>query len=149
MLYTDTNFIFLHFFVKDLTKEINARPHFREAFKLSEISQGHLFNLGRGNAGLFAGNVGYFNHKTKSDPIFKFVRERLKMYSFTVCNTSEPISGVNYSINVKHKAVAKSVTRFQINRFKHKNYVRMFNGVTVVNRRIGVKPHQVRLNIAI
>ena len=27
MLYTDTDSFFLHFFVEDLAKEINARPH--------------------------------------------------------------------------------------------------------------------------
>ena len=59
MLYTDTNYFFLHFFVEDLAKEIIARLHLRDTFEVtfSEISPGHLFNLGRGGAGLHAGEV--------------------------------------------------------------------------------------------
>ena len=45
MLYTDTDSFFLHFFVEDLAKEINVRPHFRDAFDFSEISNGLLSNL--------------------------------------------------------------------------------------------------------
>ena len=60
MLYTDTDSFFLHFFVEDLAKEINARPHLRDAFDFSEISPGHIFYLGRAGAGLHAGEVGYF-----------------------------------------------------------------------------------------
>ena len=60
MLYTDTDSFFLHFFVEDLAKEINSRPHLRDAFDFSEISNGHLSNLGRGNADLHGGEVGYF-----------------------------------------------------------------------------------------
>ena len=74
------------------------------------------------------------------------------MYSFTVCDASEPIPGVNYPMDIRHKAVAKGVARSQINRFKHEDYVRMFNGgalINVVNRRIGSKLHQVRLIISI
>ena len=43
---------------------------------------------------------------------------------------------------IRHKAVAKGVARSQIMRFKHEDYVRMFNGealTNVVNRRIGFK----------
>ena len=46
-----------------------------------------------------------------------------------------------------HKTVAKGVSRSQIKRFKHEDYVRMFNGgalQTVVNHRIGSKLHQMR-----
>ena len=74
------------------------------------------------------------------------------MYSFTVCEASEPISGLNYPMDVRHKAVAKGVARSQIKRFKHEDYVRMYNGgalTNVVNRRIGSKLHQVRLTIFI
>ena len=62
------------------------------------------------------------------------------MYSFTVCDASERIPGVNYPMDVRHKAVAKGVARSQIKRFKHEDYVRMDNGgslTNVVNRRIG------------
>ena len=91
MLYTDTDSFFLHFFVDDLTKEINERPHLRDAFYFSEISNGHLSNLESGNAGLHAGEVGFFKDETKGNPIVEFVGLRPKMYSFTVCDASEPI----------------------------------------------------------
>ena len=70
------------------------------------------------------------------------------MYSFTVWDASEPIPGVNYPTDIRHKEVAKGVARSQIKRFNHEDYVRMFNGgalTNVVNRRIGSKLHQVRL----
>ena len=50
-------------------------------------------------------------------------------------------------MDVRHKTVAKGVARFQIKRFKHKDYVLMCNDgalTNVVNRRIGSKLHQVR-----
>ena len=59
MLYTDTDSFFLHFFVEDLAKEINAPPHLRNAFDFSEISPNHLSNFGPVGAGLHAGEVGY------------------------------------------------------------------------------------------
>ena len=152
MLYTDTDSFFLHFFVEDLAKEINARPQLRDAFDFSEISPGHLSNLGRSGAWLHAGEVGYFKDETKSDPIVEFVGFRPKMYSFSVCKSSEPISGLNYQMDVRHMAVAKGVARSQIKRFKHEDYVRMYNGkalTNVVNLRIGSKLHQVRLTIFI
>ena len=74
------------------------------------------------------------------------------MFSFTVCEASEPIPGLNYPMVVRHKAVAKGVGRSQIKRFKHEDHVRMYNGTAltnVVNRRIGSKLHQVRLTILI
>ena len=119
MLYTDTDFFFLHFFVDDLAKEINARFHRREAFDFSEISNWHLSNLGRGNADLHAGEVGFFKDETMGNPIVEFVGLRPKMYSFTVCDAFEPISGANYPMDVRHKAVVKNMARFQIKRFKH------------------------------
>ena len=138
MLYTDS--FFLHFFVNDLAKEINARPHLRDAFDFSEIINGHLSNLGRGHADLHAGKVGYFKDMTNGNPIVDVVGLRSKMYFVTVCDASEPIPGVNDPMDVRHKAVAKGVARSKIKQFKHKNYVRMYNGGTltnVVNRRIG------------
>ena len=109
MLYTDTNSFFLHFFVEDLAKEIYARPHLRDAYDFSEIYPGHLSNLGRAGAGLHAGKVGYFKDETKGYPIVEFVGLRAKMYSFTVCEVSEPIPRLNYPMKVRHKAVAKGV----------------------------------------
>ena len=84
MLYTDTDFFFLHFFVNDLAKEINARPHLRDTFDFSEISPNHVSNLGRGGAELHAGEVWYFKDETKGDPIVEFVGLRPKMYLFTM-----------------------------------------------------------------
>ena len=48
--------------------------------------------------------------------------------------------------------MAKRVAQSQIKRFKHEDYVRMYNGgalTNVVNGRIGSKLHQVRLIISI
>ena len=152
MLYTGTDSYFLHLFVEDLAKDINARPHLRDAFDVSEISNGHFSNLGRGNANLHAGEMGYFKDKTKGNPIVEFVGLRPKMNSFTVCDASEPIPGVNYKMDVRHKTVAKGVACSQIKRFKHEDYVRMYNGgafTNLVNRRIGSKLHQVRQIISI
>ena len=73
MLYTDTDSFFLHFFVDDLAKEINDRPDLRDAFDFSEISNGQFSNLGRGNADLHAGEVGFFKDETKGNPIVEFV----------------------------------------------------------------------------
>ena len=67
-----------------------------------------------------------------------------------MCDASEPIPGVNYPMDITHKAVAKSVARSQIKGFKHEDYVRMYTGgalANVVNRRINSKLYQVRLII--
>ena len=84
--------------------------------------------------------------------IVEFIGLRPKMYSFTVCEASEPIPGVNYSMDIRHKAVAKNVVRFQIKSFKHEDYLRTFNGgglTNVINCRIGSKLHQVSLILSI
>ena len=142
MLYSDTDPFFLHFFVEDLATEVNARPHLRDAFDFSKIFNEHLSNLGRGNANLHAGEVGYFKDETKGNPIVEFVGLRPKMYSFTVCEASEPIPEVNNPMDVRYKGVEKGVAHLQIKRFKHENYVHIYNGgalTNVVNRRIGSK----------
>ena len=64
------------------------------------------------------------------------------MYLFNVSEASESIPGMNYPMNVRHKAVTEGVARSQIKSFKHDDYVRMYNGGTltnVVNCRIGSK----------
>ena len=89
---------------------------------------------------------------TKGDPIVELVGLRPKMYSFTVGRSAEPIPALNLSMDMWHKAVAYGVARSQIKRFKHKDYVRMYNCGTltnVVNSRIGSKFHKVRLTIFI
>ena len=86
--------------------------------------------------------MGYFKDETKGNPIVEFLGLRHKMYSFTVCDASEPIPKVNYPMDVRHKAMAKGVARSQIKRFKHEDYMRMYNRgalTNVVNRRIGSK----------
>ena len=72
--------------------------------------------------------MGYFKNKTKGNLIVEFFGLRLMMYSFTVCDASEPIPEVNYLVNVWHKAVAKGVACSKIKRFKHEDYVLMYNG---------------------
>ena len=101
ILYTDTDSFFFHFFVKDLAKEINAHPHLPDVFDFSEISNDHVYNLGRNNADLHAGEVGYLKDETKSKPLVEFVSLRPKMYSFTVCDASELIPVVNYQIHIR------------------------------------------------
>ena len=89
----------------------------------------------------------YLKDKTKGNLIVEFVSLRPKMYLFTMCVASELIAGVNYRMDVQHNAVSKSVARSQIKRFKHVDYVRMYDGkalTNLVNRRINSKLHQVR-----
>ena len=118
---------FFYFFVENLTTEINARLHFRDAFFFSAIINGHLSNFRSGNANLHAGEVGYFKDETNYNLIIEFVGMRPKIYSFTMCDESEPIAVVNYPMDIRQKAVAKGVARSQIKRFKHEDYVRMSN----------------------
>ena len=69
------------------------------------------------------------------------------MYSFTVMDAEEydqrlPVEPVQ----LRHKAVAKGVSRANIKRFTHEEYVTMFregDARKVTNRRIGSKLHQV------
>ena len=106
MLYTDTDSSFLHLFVEDLAKEIKARPQLFDAFDFSEISPGHLSNLGSVGGNYHAGEVGYFKDEKKGDPIIEFVGLRSKIYSFTECHADELIYGLNYPMDTWHKAVA-------------------------------------------
>ena len=95
---------------------------------------------------IYTAEVGFFKNETKENPIVEFVGLRSKMYSFTVCDASVPIPGVNHPMDVRHIAMAKGVARSQIKRLKHDDYVLMNYGgalTNVVNRRIGSKLHQV------
>ena len=47
------------------------------------------------------------------------------MYSFTVCDASEPIFRVNYPVDVMDKAVAKGMARSQIKHVKQEDYVQI------------------------
>ena len=117
----------------------------RNAFDFSEISPHHLSQLGTTDD-KHAGQIGYFKDKCKGDPIIEFVALRLKMYSFTVCETSEYILNLNAPLaHITNKAVAKGVSRANIRRLTHDDYVAMFcqaDKHKVVNRHIRSKLHQ-------
>ena len=144
MLYTDTDSYFLKFFVDDLCNEIKSRPAVRDAFDFSDVSDHHLTGL---DTIAIAGEVGYFKDECKFHPIVEFVGLRPKMYSFTVMDAEEydrrlPVEPVQ----LRHKAVAEGVSRANIKRFTHEEYVTMFredDARKVTNRRIGSKLHQV------
>ena len=68
-----------------------------------------------------------------SAPIVQFVGLRLNMYLLTVCDAYEPIKELNYSMDVRHTAVANNVTLYQIKRLLNENYVRMYNGGALTN----------------
>ena len=84
MLYTESDSLFFHFFVEDLTQEINARLSLRDAFDFSVISPNHFSNLKRAGRELHAGEVSYFKEETKGETIVEFVVLRYKIFSFSV-----------------------------------------------------------------
>ena len=148
MLYTDTDF-FLPFYVDNLANEINARPQLRDAFDFSKIDQ-TPFSASRSRSRFHGGEVGYFKDETKGDPIVEFVGLRPKMYTFTECRALKYTPKHNDEVEMLYKNVATGISKFQIRRFKHEDYIRMYNGGSlenVFNRRIGSKLHQVRLYI--
>ena len=120
----------------------------RDAFDFSDVSDHHLTGL---HSIANAGEVGYFKNECKCHPIVEFVGLRPKMYSFTVIDAEEydprlPVEPVQ----LRHKAVAKGVSRANIKRFTHEEYVTMFregDARKVTNRRIGSKLHQVNNGI--
>ena len=150
MLYTDTDSFFLQFVLDDLAKDIKACPQIRDAVDFSEIEHTHISKLSGPRADIYGGEVGYFKDETKGDPIVEFVGLRPKMYSFTVCNAFEYTQGRNYNVKMHNKHVANGISRFQIRRLQHEDYLRMYNGEAlqnVVNWRIGSKLYQVRQSI--
>ena len=146
MLYTDNDSFFLQFVVEDIAKAIYSSSPVRNAFDFSEISSHYLSKLCI-SGDEHAGQVGYFKDECKGDPIIEFVALRPKMYSFTVCEASEYIVKFNVPLPIiKHKAVAKGVSRANIRRRTHEDYVAMFRQPDqhkVVNRRISSKLQQV------
>ena len=50
------------------------------------------------------------------------------MYSFTVCDASEPIPKLYYLMDMRHNTVANKIARWKFKRLKQENYVRMHNG---------------------
>ena len=74
------------------------------------------------------------------------------MYLFTVFDASKPIPGLNYKNKYSAQGDGTALARSQIEHFKHKDYVRMYNNgafTDVVNCRIGSELHQLRLIIFI
>ena len=150
LLSTDTYSFFLQFYVNDLAREINSRSQLRDAFDFSEIEHTHLLHLHGKTDDAYGGEVGYFKDETNGDPIVEFIGLRPKMFSFTVCRTTEYKQKLNYKVEMRNKQVAKNISRSQIKRSKHKDYFLMYNGGALqnnVNRRIGFKLHQVRKTI--
>ena len=143
MLYTDTDSFFLQFFVDDLTLELKNRKVYG-AFDFSTVSYLHPTYLHNVN---HEGEVGYFKDECKGDPVVEFVALRPKMYSFTVMDARDPDPRLPpLPVILKHKAVAKGISRANIKRFSHEDYLTMFregDARNVTNRRIGSKLHQV------
>jgi len=140
VLYTDTDSFFLQLFVPHLDQAINFRPELRDAFDFSEIPANHLSGLGCPKDP-HAGEVGYFKDECKGDPIVEFVGLRPKMYSFTVCKATLPGTPIT---ELKHKAVAKGITRANISTLTHDDYKAMYRfgpQQKIVNRRIDSKLH--------
>ena len=116
----------------------------RDAFDFRDVFDHHLTGL---HSIANVGEVGYFKDECKCHPIVKFVGLRPKMYSFTVINAEEydPKLPVE-QVQLRHKAVAKGVSRAIIKRFTHDDYVTMFredDARKITNRRTGSKLNQV------
>ena len=143
MLYTDTDSFFLQFFVDDLPQELKSRGVYG-AFDFSSISYLHPTQL---HSNHHEGEVGYFKDECNGDQIVEFVGLRPKMYSFTVMDARDPDPRLPpLPVNIKHKSVAKGISRANIKRFTHEDYLTMFregDSRKVTNRRIGSKLHQV------
>ena len=77
-LYTDTDSFFLHFFVDNLAKEINARTQLRDAFEFSDIEHTHLPQLRGPGVDGHGWEVGFFKDEAKGNPIVEFVGLRPK-----------------------------------------------------------------------
>ena len=144
MLYTDTDSLFLQFFVDDLRNKIKIRPAVRDAFDFSNVYDSHLTCL---HSIANAGEVGYFKDMCKCHPIVEFVGFRQKMCSFTVMDAEEYDPRLPFEpVQLRHKSVAKGVSRANIKCFTHDDYVTMFSegdARKVTNRHIGSKFHQV------
>ena len=144
MLYSDTDSIFLQFFVEYFPHKIKSRPAVRDSVDFSDMSNHHLTGL---HNIANAGEVGYFKDECKCHPSVEFVGLRPKMYRFNVMDAEEydprlPVEPVQ----LRHKTVAKGVSRANIKRFTPEEYVKMFregDARKVINRRIGSKLHQV------
>ena len=116
----------------------------RNAFDFSDVSDHHLTGL---HSIPNSGKVGYFKDTCNCHPIVEFVGLRPKMYSFTVLDAEEYEPRLLVAlVQLRHKAVAKGVSRANIKRFTHDDFATMFregNKRKVTNRRIGSKLHQV------
>jgi len=146
MLYTDTDLFFLQFRVENLAKEINSRPAVRTAFDFGSIAADHPSGLGSPDDP-HSGAIGYFKDECGGDPILEFVGLRPKMYSFTkVKATKWNQENPTAAQVIEHKAVAKGISRANISRFTHQDYLQMYreaDSERVIDTRIGSKLHQV------
>ena len=143
MLYTDTDSFFLQFFVDDLSKELRKRRAVFRELDFADISDRHPTGL---HDDTNAGEVGYFKDECKGDPVVEFVGLRPKMYSFTVMDAADVDSPNTVAPVMRHKAVAKGISRANIKRFTHEDYLTMFRegeARKVSNRRIASQLHQV------
>ena len=102
---------------------IKARPNFRNAYEFSKTSLWHFSYVGRANSKLYVGEVGYVQTKSIGNQIVNCPSQRLKMYSFIVCDASEPIQKQHYPMDERHKTVANGVARSHIKRCKHEQNV--------------------------
>jgi len=150
LLYTDTDSFFLQFFVDDLAAELRLRPDLANVFDFSEIPKDHPCGLGNPEAPN-AGEVGYFKDECKGNPITSFIGLRPKLYSYEVMEAIAPGSPANTPVvMLKNKTVAKGISRENIRRLTHADYLAMYNGGPahfVTNRRIGSKLHQVSFTL--
>ena len=147
MLYTDMDSFFLQFFVEDLAQELNRDQSMRDWFDFSEIPADHVSGLGSPND--FHGDiVGYFKDKMKGKQVYELIALKPKSYSVRTIKATlyKPESPMLQPVFI-HKAVAKGITRANIKRLTHEDYLQMYNEVAncrnVINRRIGTKLHQV------
>ena len=125
------------------------RLSLRYAFKFSDVSDHRLSGL---HSIVNAGEIGYFKEKCKCHLIVEFVGLQPTKYSVTV------VDAENYDtllpvgpVQLRHKAVAKEVSRANIKRFTNDDYVTMFpegDALKVKNHRISSKLYQVIITVS-
>ena len=147
MLYTDTDSFFLQFFVENLAQKLNRDQSKPDWFYFSEIPANHVSGLGAPNDPP-RGVVGYFKDEMKGEQVYELIALKPKSYLVrTVKATPYNPDGEMPLPVLIYKAVAKGITRENIKRLTHEDYMQMYNEVAncrnVINRQIGTKLHQV------
>ena len=116
----------------------------RDVFDCRYVSDHHLTGL---HSIANAVEVGYFTDECTCHLIVEFIGLRPNMYSYTVMDAEENDTRLPVeAVQLRHKDFAKGVSRGNIKRFTHEEYVTMFregDARKVTNRRIGTKLHQV------